>query len=76
MEQEFIKVNDISLASQIRNELKRLGIDPKYKDVLGFTKFTKQELASLKVLKLENNNYTDISALEYCTGLKDLIITW
>lgn len=75
MEQEFIKVNDISLASQIRNELKRLGIDPKYKDVLGFTKFTKQELASLKVLKLENNNYTDISALEYCTGLKDLIIT-
>lgn len=36
MEQEFIKVNGISLVSQLRNELKRLGIESEYKDVLGF----------------------------------------
>lgn len=75
MEKEFINVNDIYFASQIRNELERLGIVPKYRNVVDFTKFAKQELASLKVLKLENENYTDISALEYCTGLEDLTIS-
>lgn len=74
MEKEYIEVKDISLASTIRNELKRLGISPKYTGVLDFQKFTKEELGSLKRLRLENNTYTDISVLEYCTNLKDLSI--
>lgn len=36
MDKEFIVVNDISLASVIRNELKRLGVNPKYTKVTDF----------------------------------------
>lgn len=75
MGENFIKVNDIALSAAIRTELKRIGISPKYADVTDFQKFTREELASIKRLKLENNNFKDISALEYCINLKDLTIS-
>ncbi len=74
MDNDFIKVKDIALASVIRSELDRMGIIPKYNGVSGFQNFTKEELASIKCLRLENNTFTDISALEYCVNLKDLVI--
>lgn len=75
MSGEFIKVNSIALSAVIRAELKRNGIIPQYTDVAGFQKFTREELASIKRIKLENNNFGDISALEYCTNLRDLTIS-
>ncbi len=50
MNQDFILVNDYSLSSIIRNELKKNGIQPKYTSVTDFRKFTKKELKSIKRL--------------------------
>ena len=74
MPQEYVVTSDISLASVIRNELKKNGISPKYTGVSDFGKFSLEELQSVKRLNLEFNTFTDISILEHCPNLIELKI--
>lgn len=73
MDNEII-VNDMSLALLLRDTLEKNGNrNPKY-SMIDYKKFTLEELATIKSLKLKGSRFEDISALKYCTNLKELSI--
>lgn len=74
MDNEII-VNDMSLASLLRDTLEKNGNrNPKYSSMMDYKKFTLEELSTIKSLKLEGSRCKDISALKYCTNLRELSI--
>ncbi len=72
MENSII-IPDLSLAVAIRNELKRLKIEPKYNGVANFQKCSLDDLAKIEKLELTNGGIQDISSLKYCSNIKELI---
>lgn len=73
MDNEII-VNDMSLALLLRDTLEKNGNrNPKY-SMIDYKKFTLEELSTIKSLKLEGSRFEDISALKYCTNLRELSI--
>lgn len=72
---DYIVVTDIEVALRIKKELEKKGLrDPSLTKMTDYNKFTKQELASIKSLSLEDDMFKDISVLEYMTNLKVLSI--
>lgn len=73
MNNEII-VEDLSLALLLRNTLEQNGNrNPKY-SMMDYKKFTLEELETITSLKLEGTRVEDISALKYCTNLRELSI--
>lgn len=73
MDNEVI-VNDMSLALLLRNTLEKSGNRNKKYSMMDYRKFTLEELATITSLKLEGDRFEDISALKYCTNLRELSI--
>ena len=73
MNNEII-VEDLSLALLLRNTLEQNGNrNPNY-SMMDYKKFTLEELETITSLKLEGTRVEDISALKYCTNLRELSI--
>lgn len=73
-EKDRILVEDFDMAILLNNVLKENGQRNDNIPVSSFRSFSKEELESIKQLTLENKKFRDISALKYCTNLKDLRI--
>lgn len=73
-EKDTILVEDFDMAILLNNVLKENGQRNDNIPVSSFRSFLKEELESIKQLTLENRQFRDISALKYCTNLKDLRI--
>lgn len=73
-EKDRILVEDFDMAILLNNVLKENGQRNDNIPISSFQRFSKEELESIKQLTLENSNFRDISALKYCTNLKDLRI--
>lgn len=74
MNNEII-VNDVDLALLLRNTLEKNGNrNSKYHETMDYNKFTLEELSTITSLNLEGSMFKDISALKYCTNLKELSI--
>lgn len=73
-EKDRILVEDFDMAILLNNVLKENGQRNDNIPVSSFRSFSKEELESIKQLTLENKQFRDISALKYCTNLKDLRI--
>lgn len=73
-EKDTIIVKDLSMAILFNNALKENGRRNNNTPIDSFGSFSKEELESIKKLTLENDSFRDISALKYCTNLKDLRI--
>lgn len=72
MNNEIITIKDMTLALLLQEELKKQN---KRNTGLNYNQFTKEELFSIKKLKISNSRIRDISELEYCINLRDLEIT-